>query len=210
VVRGISVIRLGLVLCTGLGLGCYRDDIPEEQEVPDEYNSKELEEQRARLPDAAENCYDDVVGIWVGQSLLSSSWHHFTLDIDWADDDEEVIEGVIYTQVWTGTEEEYEPPECDQDSLRLYYTLEQPSEGSYEGGELTVAGQRKENEQLHCGTMGNYFVDTFTGTVYPGMNEFRVVNDDGFNPRSELLFRRIECDEKPAVFRTWPLSWVFD
>ena len=112
--------------------------------------------------------------------------------------------------MWTGTEEEYEPPECDQDSLRLYYTLEQPSEGSYEGGELTVAGQRKENEQLHCGTMGNYFVDTFTGTVYPGMNEFRVVNDDGFNPRSELLFRRIECDEKPAVFRTWPLSWVFD
>ena len=73
-----------------------------------------------------------------------------------------------------------------------------------------VSGQSIENKVKHCGQMHNYFADTFTGEVSVGMNEFVVINDDGWNPESKLLFRRIECDEKPAIFRTWPLSWVLD
>ena len=58
--------------------------------------------------------------------------------------------------------------------------------------------------------LNNYFADTFTGEVSVGMNEFRVINDDGWNPPSKILFRRIACDEKPAIFRVWPLRWIFD
>jgi hypothetical protein len=183
--------------------------MPPEEQTAQEWDSEELRKQRARLPEVAKNCYDDIVGIWVGQSLLSTSWHHFTLDIVRDDLDRDRIEGTIYTEVWNGTEEDIEPPECIDDG-HIHYTLEQPAIGSYENGVLTVSGQSIENEVKHCGRMHNYFADTFTGEVSVGMNEFRVVNNDGWNPESELLFRRIECDEKPAIFRTWPLSWVLD
>ena len=69
-------LLLGLLV-----LGCYRDEIPPEEQKVQEWDSEELRKQRERLPEVAKNCYDDIVGIWVGQSLLSSSWHHFTLDI---------------------------------------------------------------------------------------------------------------------------------
>ena len=45
--RGIFVIRSGVLLCTVLALGCYRDEMPEEQVLPEEYDSEELRKQRA-------------------------------------------------------------------------------------------------------------------------------------------------------------------
>ena len=198
-----------LLLCSPLVLGCFRDEMPEQSESDREWDSEEVRKQRKWLPEVAENCYDDIVGTWVGQSLLSSSWHHFTLDIERDSKDRDKIKGTIYTEVWTGQESDVEPPECINDG-HVHYTLEQPAVGSYRDGVLTVSGKSVENKTKYCGSMHNYFEDTFTGEVSVGMNEFRVINDDGWNPPSKLLFRRIECDEKPAIFRTWPLSWVFD
>ena len=199
------VLFLGL----GSGVGCFRDELPDVQTEDPIYDSEQLRQQRSRLPDAAENCYDDIVGIWVGQILLRTSWHHFTLDIDRVSPRSDQIDGVILTEVWTGTEADVSPSECIEEE-QIHYTLEQPAIGSYRNGVLTVAGQSVENKVRICGERFNYFADTFTGAVSVGMNEFYVINDDGWNPTSELLFRRIECDEKPVLFRTWPLSWILD
>ena len=188
-------------------LGCYRDEMPEGAEHDQEWDNIDVNEQRDRLPAAAQDCHDDVVGIWQGQSLLSNSWHHFTLDIKRKSGNPNEIEGTIYTEVWTGTEKDEEPPECIDDG-HVHYTLEQPAEGSYEDGILTITGQSIENETKYCGQLNNYFADSFTGEVSVGMNEFRVINDDGWNPPSPLLFRRTECEQRPAIFRTWPLKWL--
>ena len=199
------------MLLIGLGLfqGCFRDEVPPEDAEEVVYDSEQLRQQRSRLPAAAQNCYDDIVGVWVGQILLRTSWHHFTLDLARVQPRANEINGVIYTEVWTGTETDVEPPGCIEEG-QIHYTLEQPAGGSYLDGVLTVAGQSVENKVRLCGDQFNYFADTFTGAVSVGMNEFYVINDDGWNPTSELLFRRIECDEKPVIFRTWPLNWVLD
>ena len=105
--------------------------MPESAESDLDWDNLEVDEQRDRLPAAAQDCHDDVVGVWQGQSLLSNSWHHFTLDIKRKSSNAGEIEGTIYTEVWTGSEKDEEPPECVDDG-HVHYTLEQPVEGRYE------------------------------------------------------------------------------
>jgi hypothetical protein len=170
-----------------------------------------VEEQRARLPPAAE-CGDPVAGIWKSHSYdeRHGDWTIFTLEIRRRMEGENAVpsltqlEGRILNHTWYAGAEESQPGQCKG---RLRYKVSMGAEGSVVDGKINFFGVGLWNlDEVLCGewSMG-YNLDHFSGTIDPEILEFQSVNNDGGRAVNDpTVFRRVQCldsdtEEEPKV-----------
>lgn len=157
-----------------------------------------IEEQRARLPPAAE-CDDEIVaGIWRAHRYSEEygDWQIFTLTIRRMPDEPNRLVGTITNHDWLGTADQEEPPECTNHSGWDWIV-------SMDGvGEVTgensiyfrgVGRWRLDQVICHSGPAG-YNLDNFSGVIDPSILEFQSENNDGGRDvHQPYVFRRIRC-----------------
>jgi len=157
-----------------------------------------IEEQRARLPPAAECDDERVAGLWRCQIYEENyvEWSTFTLNITRDPGDPSQLRGTISNHGWDGGPGDAMPPTCDRQS----------------GGEWSVSmdalGTVRNEHEIAFGGIGawrldaitcghgpaGYNLDHFTGTIDPAILEFQSVNNDGGRAVNEpCVFRRIRC-----------------
>ena len=157
-----------------------------------------IEEQRARLPPAAE-CDDEVVaGIWRSHSYNPRyrDWAVFTLSIRRVPEQPSELVGTITNHEWYGTPADEEPPPCGPGTGEEW-TVSMDGRGHVsEDGQIFFGGVgvwRLDQIQCHRGP-GGYNLDQFTGVIDPSILEFQSVNNDGGRAVDEpVVFRRIRC-----------------
>jgi len=149
-----------------------------------------IEEQRARLPPAAE-CSSPITGRWrsLNFSHYEGAWYQFTLEIH-EDGPDGSLTGMIYVDDWVGPEGTPEPPlPC----IRRHKG-KMTGRGTFKNGEVSFGGSNYERVEQVCGRIIGYNPDQFTGTLDPERQEFQAVNNDGGLMVNEpTVFRRIGC-----------------
>jgi hypothetical protein len=155
-----------------------------------------VEEQRARLPPAAE-CKSPVAGRWRALKLreLDNQWYDYTLEVYEDPSDASHLTGMIYVDFWTGWPDSPEVPVGADCTYRIQVKMQ--AAGSFRNGDIefgAVAGY--ELVAVLCGHARGYYPDHFTGHFEPDRQEFQSVNNDG-GPTVNVptVFRRIGCLE---------------
>jgi hypothetical protein len=179
--------------------------------------SASIEDQRARLPPAAEydagsDCSDPVVGVWVGQQYnpRSVSWQHYRLNIRRVAPGQPALIGDVRVHFWVGPSTLSSPPtSCTGSSLSA--EILQNATGIATGNALQFGGNDWSVGQVFCGRRSAvaYNADHFQGLVNPALQEFQSVNNDGGTAVNEpVVFRRIECAHsvQPRVIVTPPVD----
>jgi hypothetical protein len=152
-----------------------------------------VEEQRARLPPAAE-CNSPVAGRWkaLDYSERQNSWYQYVLEVHEDATDPSVLTGMIYIDTWTGPGTSPEPPV----PCHWRYQGKMVGHGTFTGGQVEFAGSEFQLTQQICGGYIAYNPDHFTGKLEPERQEFQSVNNDGGVAVNEpTVFRRIGCFE---------------
>jgi hypothetical protein len=154
-----------------------------------------VEEQRARLPPAAE-CTSPVAGKWKAlvYQELSGIWYEFILEVREDDNNPATLKGEIFVDAWDGSAHTPEPPvPCQR-----RYKVKMPGSGRFVDGRFEFGGGRWELQEVVCGVFTSYNPDHFSGQLEPEIHEFQAVNNDGGMAVNEpAVFRRIRCiDEK--------------
>ena len=150
-----------------------------------------IEEQRARLPPAAE-CASPIAGRWrsLNYSHYEDAWYQFTLEIRAEGPDGSVLTGMIYVDDWDGPERTPEPPvPC----IRRHKG-KMTGRGTFKNGDVRFGGSDYEPVEQVCGHALRYNPDQFTGKLDPERQEFQAVNNDGgLMVNDPTVFRRIGC-----------------
>jgi len=156
-----------------------------------------IEEQRARLPPAAE-CDDEIVaGIWRSHTYSTTfGWNVFTLTIRRVADQPNQLIGTITNHEWDGSPTDSEPLPCSQQT-GTEWIVSMDARGSvtadnqiYFGG----VGQWRLDQTVCNAGPGGYYLDNFTGIIDPAILEFQAVNNDGgYAVNEPAVFRRIRC-----------------
>lgn len=161
-----------------------------------------IQEQRARLPPAAE-CTDDVAGVWKSHQYdpVYRDWYIFTLDINRVEGDEQRLQGTIQAHSWNGGPDDAEPPPCRPG--RFHWTVRMTAEGTLDPNlNVVFWGTSWAPENAFCGSApraGQYNLDRFHGTIDPAIQEFQSVNNDGGRAVNvPTVFRRITCHDPEA------------
>lgn len=150
-----------------------------------------VEEQRARLPPAAE-CPSPVAGKWKSLSFdeRQRTWYEYVLEVREDPKDPSILSGTITVDAWEGPEDSPEPPV----PCRRRFRGKMPGHGSFVHGEVAFGGGEFELIGTECGADPVYNPDQFTGTLDPVRHEFQAVNNDGGDAVNEpAVFRRIGC-----------------
>ena len=157
-----------------------------------------IEEQRARLPPAAE-CDDEIVaGVWRAHVYSADyrEWGVFTLTIRRVPGSPTELEGTISNHAWGGSPTDEEPPPCSRQE-RGEYLVSFDARGSVgSDGSIAFGGVGAWRlDHSHCGgTPAGYNLDRFTGVIDPAILEFQSVNNDGGRAVNDpAVFRRIRC-----------------
>lgn len=163
-----------------------------------------IEEQRARLPPAAECDDEHVAGVWRSHAYYPAfqEWAIFTLTIRRVPEHPEQLVGTISNHAWGGGPTDEEPPPCDrQPSGEWVVSFDargyvQPDDTIVFGG---VGPWRLDENR--CGrSPPGYNLDHFTGVIDRAILEFQSVNNDGGRAVNEpAVFRRIRCPEPPSA-----------
>ncbi len=162
-----------------------------------------VEEQRKRLPPPARDCDDPVTGWWMGHQVLRNDWYRFTLEVHRVEPGSEELTGNIEAWVWDGEAGEGSPPPC-QDNDHNQYILDQPAKGTFRNNHIEFIGQSYTVRKVLCGSSGGYYPDGFSGDLILENTEFHTENDDGYNPITTVVFRRIKCDDAPKPIPDLP------
>jgi hypothetical protein len=163
-----------------------------------------IEEQRARLPPAAE-CDDEIVaGVWRSHSYHPQfgDWGIFTLTIRRVPGSPEQLIGTITNHTWQGGPADEEPPACAQGGGDEW-VVSMDARGSVQNGNRIffggVGSWRVDEVRCSRGPWG-YNLDNFTGVIDPAILEFQSVNNDGGRAVDEPeVFRRIRCPPVPSA-----------
>ncbi|UJR84442.1 hypothetical protein [Sandaracinus amylolyticus] len=156
-----------------------------------------IEEQRARLPPAAE-CDDEyVAGVWRSHtySEVYRDWTVFTLTMRRVPGQPGQLVGTIQNHQWSGTPQDEEPPPCSRGGYDWIVSMDArgsvgPDNRVFFGG----VGMWRLDEVRCQGGPGGYNLDNFTGVIDPSILEFQSVNNDGGRAVDEpAVFRRIRC-----------------
>jgi len=155
-----------------------------------------IEEQRKRLPPPAHDCTDPVTGWWMGYQVLRNDWYRFILEVHRVEAGSEELTGNIEALVWDGEAGQGTPPPCN-DNDHDQYLLDMPARGSYRNNHIEFIGQSYKVRRVICGHFSDYYPDGFSGDLILENTEFHTENDDGHNPITTVVFRRIKCEEVP-------------
>lgn len=157
-----------------------------------------IEEQRARLPPAAE-CDDEIVaGVWRSHSYNEQfgDWGVFTLTIRRVPDHPEQLIGTISNHSWNGGPADEEPPPCARQT-GVEWVVSMDGRGSVQAGNQIFFGGvgAWRLDEVRCrGGPGGYNLDNFSGVIDPAILEFQSVNNDGGRAVNDPeVFRRIRC-----------------
>ncbi len=171
-----------------------------------------VEEQRARLPPAAE-CPDPVEGLWMAKKYEEhwKEWFIFTLQVKRTEPGGSKLIGQIESHFWSGGPVDgthVEPPPCAPGMFHA--TVEMPAVGPYLDGQIQFGGTSwRETKQICPSPHGRgYNPDQFSGKVDLVAHEFQTVNNDGGRAVNEPhLFRRVRCGDatpRPPTGRVIP------
>lgn len=150
-----------------------------------------VEEQRARLPPAAE-CASPVAGKWksLNFDLRQRTWYEYILEVHEDPNDPTRLTGMIYVDTWNGPEDSPEPPVPCQRRFKGQMV----GRGSFVNGDVAFGGGEFELTDVECGRAPMYNPDQFTGRLEPERQEFQAVNNDGGDAVNEpTVFRRVGC-----------------
>ena len=157
-----------------------------------------IEEQRARLPPAAE-CDDEIVaGVWRSHTYSPQygDWQIFTLTIRRVPGSPNQLVGTISNHDWVGPPSAEEPPPCAQ-QVGTEWVVSMDARGYVgENNQIFFGGVGAWRvDQVVCrGGPGGYNLDNFSGTIDPTILEFQSENNDGGRAVHEPhVFRRIRC-----------------
>ncbi|MFO0561565.1 MAG: hypothetical protein U0269_26375 [Polyangiales bacterium] len=167
-----------------------------------------IEDQRARLPPAAEqdagaDCSDPAAGTWLGQQYnqRSRSWQRYELTIRRASAGSTALVGEVRVHFWNGWYS-HSTPQTDCSRPHLAAEVVQNATGTINGLDLSFGGNDWRTSRVFCqppGTRVAYNPDHFTGTINVAIQEFQSVNNDGGSAVNEpVVFRRIRCAESAA------------
>ncbi|MBL8680853.1 MAG: hypothetical protein JNK05_16860 [Myxococcales bacterium] len=167
-----------------------------------------IEEQRARLPPAAEqdagaDCSDPATGVWLGQQYnqRSRTWQRYRLDIRRRAPGAAELVGTVRVHFWAGWYSHSTPVTACEGAGQLAAEVTQNATGRADGVSLAFGGNDWRTTQVFCqppGTAVSYNPDRFTGSIDPSIQEFQSVNNDGGSAVNEpVVFRRIECASAP-------------
>ena len=160
-------------------------------------------EQRARLPPPAV-CQDPVEGIWMSHKFdpRYRDWYIFTLRIRRAAPESPELTGDMQAHSWDGNERDAQPPPCHpgMDHWTVFMTAQGRAGPA---GRIEFWGTEWRPDQVFCGRAprrGEYYLDHFSGTIDPSLQEFQSVNNDGGRSINDpTVFRRVRCFDPPAV-----------
>lgn len=152
-----------------------------------------VEEQRRRLPPPAQDCQDPVTGFWMGHQVTRGTWYRFTLDVRRVEPGGSELTGSIESLYWDV--DAPEPPPCEGNN-HDQLLIDMPAKGRFEDGRIEFTGQSWTLRKTLCGSMfGSYAPDSFAGRLIEENTEFHTENDDGYNPITTVVFRRIKCGD---------------
>jgi len=153
-----------------------------------------IEEQRARLPPAAE-CSSPMAGRWRSLNFneYEGAWYQFTLEIREDPRDSSLLTGEIFVDTWDGVATTAEPPvPCIRRSKG-----KMNGHGTFKHGEVFFGGSDYRRTEQVCGPTVGYNPDQFTGKLDTERQEFQAVNNDGgIMVNAPTVFRRIGCFEQ--------------
>jgi hypothetical protein len=152
-----------------------------------------VQEQRARLPPAAQ-CSDAVSGIWKSHKYDDRyrEWMMRTLDIQRVEGSETELQGTIESHYWAGEPEQSQPGPCQG---QQHVIVSMDARGNTEGDQIVFSGFGQWRlDELVCGSLEGYNLDSFAGTVDRELQEFQSVNNDGGRAIDQPeVFRRVSC-----------------
>jgi hypothetical protein len=168
-----------------------------------------VEEQRARLPPAAE-CKDPIEGIWLGHyyDVRQRTWYRRSLEIRRTTPGGKELKGEIVSHFWDGSAKDEKPPPC-RPGQQMEQVVKMPSVGTVNADLLLDFGGTSWTAEPAICKRGwiNYAPDHFTGKVDPKIQEFQSVNNDGAEAVNEPnVFRRVRCFEDAAPAPTGPVK----
>jgi len=156
-----------------------------------------IEEQRARLPPAAECDEEFVAGVWRSHtySEVYRDWTVFTLTMRRVPGQPSQLVGTITNHQWSGTPADEEPPGCGRGGWEWVVSMDgrgyvTEDNRVFFGG----VGAWRLDEIICRQGPGGYNLDNFSGVIDPAILEFQSVNNDGGRAVDEpAVFRRIRC-----------------
>lgn len=159
-----------------------------------------IEEQRARLPPAAECADESVAGTWRSHQFepRRNMWTIFELQIRRVNGQPNRLEGIIVNHSWDGYAQHQEPPPCGPINRSDWWVSMDGVGEAYPDGRIQFGGIGEwRMDRVICGAglgRGEYNLDNFTGVIDPVRLEFQSVNNDGgWAVNEPTLFRRIRC-----------------
>lgn len=163
--------------------------------------SATIAEQRARLPPPAE-CADPVEGLWRAHRHRrdTARWRVFTLTIRRVGGSATALVGTIRNEGWNGGPDRVEPGACA--GLREHWVVTMPARGAIHGDDLVFSGEPPWRlDRVLCGLgPSGYNLDSFSGRIDHGLQEFQSVNNDGgADVNVPTVFRRVGCFERGAA-----------
>jgi hypothetical protein len=159
-----------------------------------------VDEQRKRLPPPAECPDDPVAGEWLAHTYEPEldRWQKTKLVIFREAAGSTRLKGTIVNESWWGPETETEPGPCDGEP---HMTVSMDADGDSAGGNILFAGKGTWRLDADVCTPfnGTYYLDRFSGTIDPAIQEFQSENNDGGTAiHLPVVFRRIRCHTDPV------------
>jgi hypothetical protein len=142
----------------------------------------------------------------MGYQYLNGYLYRFTLTIRREKPGEPKIAGEIESHFWASRDGRTQPPTCAENTGEELI-IDMPAEGTFEDKRISFIGQSWSLREVICGRYtGAYYPDGFSGKLIPDGTEFHTENDDGYNPVTTVVFRRIRCGDDAALVPELPDS----
>lgn len=162
-----------------------------------------VQEQRERLPPAADCDEDDVAGYWKSHQYNPRfhDWVEFTLEIHRVEGSETELEGKIVNHTWRGGPDLEQAGACGPESP-WRACIKMSGVGTFQNGRILFRGTKWTLDEVICGNLPlgwGYNLDNFTGQIDHERQEFQSVNNDGGRSVNEpTVFRRVGCLDEAA------------
>ena len=114
------------------------------------------------------------------------------------------LEGVELVEAWHGPRSVESRPTCAPGSSIGWYLGDSTLSGTFDGAHVDVRAGPFTLRSILCGIRQTYVPDHFRGTLESAGTELHTRNDDGRNPETTVVFRRVTCADGSAAPATPP------
>jgi hypothetical protein len=160
----------------------------------------DITEQRRRLPPPlADPCADPITGDWQSQFWTQGNWLARTLRLRRVTPGAPDVVGTELIEAWDGWRDVPARPTCRPEAPIDWYSGQSALSGTFDGARLDVRATPFELGTVYCGVFPSYSPDHFRGSLASAGTELLTSNDDGQNPETTVVFRRVTCGDGVAV-----------